>query len=239
MSKKNLEHESSVEIVGRLGRDPVLKETEKGVPYTKLFVATTERLERADGTKEHTEWHNATVWGDKAAEVAGQFKKGDSIVLSGDIRINSYEKDGGKNRVSEITVKDIRPNIDKAVDKNESKIIGVVREDPKAREFGEGKQMTTLSVVSKTVANGREREDWHNVTAWADKAVAARDMKAGDLVQIEGPLKHRSFDDKEHQGVKRKVSSIECQRFEVLERAKELAVAPQVRKARKGIEQGM
>lgn len=239
MSKKKLEHESSVEIVGRLGRDPVFKETDKGVPYAKLSVATTERLERAGDTREHTEWHNATVWGDKAGEIAGQFKKGDSVVLSGDLRINSYEKDGAKNRVSEITVKEMRPNVDKAVDKNETKIVGVVREDPKGREVGDGKQMTTLSVATTTMQNGREREEWHNVTAWGDKAVAARQMKAGDVVQIEGPVKHRSFDDKEHEGVKRKVSSIECQRFQVLEKAKELAVAPQVRKPRKGVEQGM
>jgi hypothetical protein len=65
-------------------------------------------------------------------------------------------------------------------------------------------------------------------------------MKVGDLVQIEGPVKHRTFDDKERDGVKRKMSSIECQRFQVLERAKDLGVAPEVRRGRsKGVERGM
>jgi len=242
MSKKKQEHECGVEIVGRLGRDPELKTTEKGVPYAKLFVATTERFERAsDGVKvEDTQWHNATVWGEKAQEVAGQLKKGDSVALAGDLRINSYEKDGAKNRVTEITVKDVRLNTEKAIDKNESKIIGVINREPQASELSGGGQMTRLSVATTTMVNGQERKDFHNVTAWGDKAVAARDMKVGDLVQIEGPVKHRTFDDKERKGVKRKMSSIECQRFQVLERAKDLGVTPEVRRGRsKGVERGM
>ena len=238
MSSKQ-EQQSSVEIIGRLGRDPELKRTENDVPYTKLFIATTERVKRGDAEHERTEWHNATVWGPKAEEIAGQFKKGDSVVLSGELRINSYDKDGGKNRVTEINVNEVQKNLDRAPDKNESRIVGVVRDDPKGREFGQGKQMTTLSVATKTMVNGREREDWHSVTAWEDKAVAARELKKGDLVQIEGPVKHRSFSGED--GIKRKFSSVECQRFQVLERAQDLAPAPKVRSGRKGkgIEPGM
>ena len=241
MSKKKQEHECSVEVVGRLGRDPELKETDKGVRYAKLSIATSERFERGDGVKvDDKQWHNATIWGEKAHEIASQFKKGDSVALSGDLRINTYEKDGGKNRVEEITVKDVRLNTEKAVDKNESKIVGIVNLEPQASEFSGGKAMTRLSVATTTMVNGKERTDFHNVTAWGDKAVAARDLKKDDLVQIEGPVKHRTFDDMEKGGVKRKMSSIECQRFQVLERAKDLGVAPAVRKGRsKGVEQGM
>ena len=61
--------------------------------------------------------------------------------------------------------------------------------------------------------------------------------KKGDTIEVAGALRHRSFAGED--GIKRKVSSIECQRFQVLERAQDLAVAPQVRRGRKGVEQGM
>ena len=101
MSTKKHEHVYCSEIVGRLGRDPELKQTPNGQPYAKLFIATSE----SGPTASRTEWHNATAWGEKAKEIAEKgFKKGDSVALSGDLRINTYEKEGKKNRVTEITV---------------------------------------------------------------------------------------------------------------------------------------
>lgn len=236
------EHVNTAEIVGRLGQTPELKHTDDQTPYIKLSIATSERFtDRGGDIRERTEWHNGIAWGKAAEEIAEKFQKGDSLAVSGTLRINSYEKDGVKNRVTEINVDEARKNVDNAPSKNETRLVGVVREDPKAREVGDGKQMTTLSVATKTIVNGkdgpREREDWHSVTAWGKTAEAAREMKAGDTVAINGSLRHRTIPGDD--GHERKVSAIECQKFQVLERAQERAIAPQIRRAGKGVDRGM
>ena len=229
------EHVNSTEIVGRLGRDPELKRTEDNTPYVKLSIATGEQIGKGDKAKERVEWHRATAWGPAAEEIAANFKKGDSLAVSGTLRINSYEKDGKKNRVTEVTVELARKNLDNAPSKNETRVIGVVREEPKVREVKEGRSVTTISIATKTTVHGREREDWHSVSAWGKTGEAAREIKAGDTIEINGSLRHRMIGE---DGAKRKVSVIECQRFQVLERAQELAVAPQIRRG-KGVEQGL
>ena len=238
MSTTSREHVNAVELVGRLGQAPELKRTEDGTPYVRLSIATSERFtDRGGEIRERTEWHNGVAWGKAAEEIGERFQKGDSIALSGTLRINSYEKDGQKNRVTEINVDQATKNLDNAPSKNETRLLGVVREDPKTREVGDGRAMTVLSVATKAVVNGREREDWHSVTLWGKTAEAARDIKAGDTVAINGSLRHRTIPGED--GQQRKVSAIEGQKFQVLERAKDLAVAPQVRRAGKVVDRGM
>jgi len=232
----NREHVNAVEMVGRLGQAPELKQSEDGTPYVRLSIATSERFtDRAGEIKERTEWHNGVAWGKTAEEIAQQFGKGDSVALAGSLRINSYEKDGAKNRVTEINVADARKNVD-TPSKNETRLVGVARDEPKSRDLAEGRAMTTLSVATKSVVNGREREDWHSITLWGKAAEAARDIKAGDTVAINGSLRHRTIGD---EGKERKVSAIECQKFQVLERARDLGVAPQVRRPSKDVDRGI
>ncbi len=234
----NREHVNTAEIVGRLGQDPDLKRTEDGTAYVKLSIATSERFtDRGGSIHEKTEWHNGIAWGKTAEDVAAEFKKGESVALSGSLRINSYEKDGVKNRVTEITVDQARKNLDNAPSKCETRLVGVVREEPKVLDLGEGKQLTVVSVATKSVVNGREREDWHSVNLWGKTADAARDIKPGDTIAVNGSLRHRSIPGEE--GQQRKLSAIECQKFQVLERAQERSVAPQIRKAGKNVDRGM
>jgi single-strand DNA-binding protein len=233
----NREHVNTAELVGRLGQVPELKHTEDNTPYVRLSIATSERFTDKGGEiRERTEWHNGVAWGKAAEDIAQEFKKGDSVALSGSLRINSYEKDGTKNRVTEINVAEAKKNLDNAPSKNETRVVGVVREEPKARDLSDGRAMTTLSVATKSVVNGREREDWHSVTLWGKTAEAAREIKAGDTIAINGSLRHRTIGE---EGKERKLSAIECQKFQVLERARDLGVAPQIRRAGKTVDRGM
>jgi single-strand DNA-binding protein len=231
------EHVNTVEMVGRLGQGPELKRSEDNTPYVRLSIATSERFtDRGGEIRERTEWHNGVAWGKAAEDIAQDFKKGDSVALSGSLRINSYEKDGAKNRVTEINVAEGKKNLDNAPSKNETRLVGVVREEPKSRDLSDGRAMTTLSVATRSVVNGREREDWHSVTLWGKTAEAAREIKAGDTIAINGALRHRTIGD---EGKERKLSAIECQKFQVLERAHDLGVAPRIRRAGKSVDRGM
>ncbi|MEP6653471.1 MAG: single-stranded DNA-binding protein [Myxococcales bacterium] len=236
------EHVNAAELVGRLGQSPELRRTEDGTPYVRLSIATAERFTDKGGEiRERTEWHNGIAWGKSAEEIAERLQKGDSVSVSGTLRINSFEKDGAKNRVTEINVAEAHKNLDNAPSKNDTRLVGVVREEPKARDLGDGKQMTVISVATKTLVNGkdgsREREDWHSVTAWGKTAEAAREIRAGDTVAINGSLRHRTIPGEG--GHERRVSAIECQKFQVIERAQDLGVSPQIRRAGKAVDRGI
>jgi single-stranded DNA-binding protein len=204
-------------------------------------VATSEQFkDKAGESKEKTEWHNVVAWGQTAEEIARQFQKGDSIAISGSLRLNTYEKGGAKNRVEEIEIAKAQENFDGG-SRNEIRLVGVVREDANAREASNGRPMTTLSVATKTTAPGRggesrAREDWHSVTMWGKVATAGKELRAGDTIAITGSLRHRTVGD-------RKLSAVECQKFRLLERAQERvqdrAVVPRTRRPSKGVERGM
>jgi single-strand DNA-binding protein len=218
----NRDHISSAELVGRLGQDPNLQHTEGGLAYTRLSLATSETFTSRTGEiHDRTEWHNAVAWGEKAEEIAKAFSKGDSVVLSGTLRVNSYEKDGAKSRVTELHVEDAQPNRDNQPSQNVARLLGEIREPPSSKTLDSGVQMTTLSLATKTMVDGRdgprEREDWHRVTLWGKAAEAARDINPGDTVAINGALRHRTVPGDD--GQERKLSAIDCQRFQVLEHA--------------------
>ena len=220
MTKRD--HISAAELVGRLGQEPQVQYTEDQTPYVRLSIATSETFTAGKGEiRDKTEWHNAVAWGDRATEIAETFHKGDSVVLSGSLRINSYDKDGLKNRVTELHVEDAQPNRDNQPSRNITRLLGEVREPPTNRTLDSGVRMTTISLATRTMAEGREgpreREDWHSVTLWGKTADAARAIKAGETISINGTLRHRSVPG--DNGHERNLSAVERQRFQVLERA--------------------
>src|SRR3990170_4839796 len=116
----NREHISTADLIGRLGRAPELKYTDDGTAYAQLSVATSDRWTASNGEiRDKTEWHRAVAWGSVAEQIAREYDKGDSVVVSGAMRINSYEKDGVKHRTTELHVDSIEKNLDPSLSKNE------------------------------------------------------------------------------------------------------------------------
>jgi single stranded DNA-binding protein len=214
------EHVSNADLVGHLGQKPELSKLEDGTPYIKLSLATSERYtDRSGDIRERTEWHRATAWGPVAEKLAAtNLDKGDSVTIAGTLRINSYAANGVQHRVSEIEIREAQKNLENVPSRNESRLVGVVREEPKVKHLESGTTLTTISLATKTIVNGKEREDWHSITAWGKTAeAAAREVNVGDTVAINGPLRHRSVPGEN--GQERKLSAIETSKFQVLERA--------------------
>lgn len=89
-------------LMGRIGRDPETR-TFDNTSLTTFSLATTEYFKGQDGErKEKTEWHNISIWGRLGESVAKYFKKGDPILVEGQITYREYEKDGRKNFITEI-----------------------------------------------------------------------------------------------------------------------------------------
>ena len=56
-------------LVGRLGRDPEMRQTGSGTPVANFSVATNETWNGQNGERqERTEWHNIVTW-NKLAEI--------------------------------------------------------------------------------------------------------------------------------------------------------------------------
>ena len=99
---------NSVQLIGRLGGDPEIRTFESGKKMATFSLATNESYTNNQGEKvEDTQWHNIVVWG-KVVEVVENFlKKGSEIALEGKLINRSYEKDGVKKYVTEISLNDL------------------------------------------------------------------------------------------------------------------------------------
>lgn len=100
-----------VSIIGIVGKDAELRNTQGGVPYARFSLATsTGGYKKQDGTDvpEVTQWHNITCWR-KLAEMVGKYvKKGMKVDVEGMITYNQYQDQQGVQRMGvEIMADDI------------------------------------------------------------------------------------------------------------------------------------
>ncbi len=100
---------NSVQLIGRLGIDPEVKNLDSGKTLTKFSLATSDSYKNSVGEKiEDTQWHNIVAWG-KVAEIAGKYlKKGNEVALAGKLIHRSYETaEGEKRYITEINMQEM------------------------------------------------------------------------------------------------------------------------------------
>lgn len=101
---------NKVMLIGNLGNDPETRYTQGGAAVTSIGIATNETWkDKQTGEKqERTEWHNVTFFG-RLAEVAGEYlRKGSKVYVEGQLRTNSWEKDGQKHYKTEIIASEMQ-----------------------------------------------------------------------------------------------------------------------------------
>lgn len=93
---------NKVIILGNLGRDPEVRFTQGGSAVCNLSIAVGERVKKGETWEDHTEWFRVVAFG-KTAENCGQFlQKGKQVYVEGKLRQREYEKDGQKQRSTEV-----------------------------------------------------------------------------------------------------------------------------------------
>ena len=101
---------NKVILIGNVGADPEVRALEGGVKVARLRIATTERIynRQTQETKEHTEWHNVTLWRN-LADVADRFiRKGSQVYIEGSLRTRDWtDKDGNKRKAFEIVAESV------------------------------------------------------------------------------------------------------------------------------------
>lgn len=95
-------------VMGNLTRDPEVRTTPNGQSVASFAVATNRVWNDASGERqEAVEFHEIVAWG-KLGELAGQYlAKGRKVLVVGRLQTQQWEKDGVKQRRTEIVAQDI------------------------------------------------------------------------------------------------------------------------------------
>jgi single-strand DNA-binding protein len=95
---------NKVILVGRLGKDPDVRNLENGATVANFTMATSESYkDKTTGErKEVTEWHNIVLWRGLADVASKYLHKGDMIYVEGKLRTRSWEKEGVTRYTTEI-----------------------------------------------------------------------------------------------------------------------------------------
>lgn len=95
---------NKVILVGRLGKDPEVRNLDNGATVANFTVATSESYkDKTTGEKkEITEWHNIVLWRGLAEVAQKYLHKGDMIYVEGKLRTRSWEKDGVTRYTTEV-----------------------------------------------------------------------------------------------------------------------------------------
>lgn len=95
---------NKVILVGRLGRDPEVRNLENGASVANFTIATSESYkDKTTGEKkEVTEWHNIVLWRGLAEIAQKYLHKGDLVYIEGKLRTRSWEKEGVTRYTTEV-----------------------------------------------------------------------------------------------------------------------------------------
>ena len=95
---------NKVILVGRLGKDPEVRNLDNGATVANFTVATSESYkDKTTGEKkEITEWHNIVLWRGLAEIAQKYLHKGDMVYIEGKLRTRSWEKEGVTRYTTEV-----------------------------------------------------------------------------------------------------------------------------------------
>ncbi|TPV95070.1 MAG: single-stranded DNA-binding protein [Myxococcales bacterium FL481] len=95
-------------LLGKVAREPELRETRSGVPVCNLTVATSRKTvdRHTQRTMVETEMHRVTVWGKHAVHCHRHLRRGSQAFVEGRLRTTSYEGSDGVARTSTEIVAD-------------------------------------------------------------------------------------------------------------------------------------
>ena len=95
---------NKVILVGRLGKDPEVRNLDNGATVANFTIATSESYkDKTTGEKkEITEWHNIVLWRGLAEISQRYLHKGDMVYIEGKLRTRSWEKEGVTRYTTEV-----------------------------------------------------------------------------------------------------------------------------------------
>lgn len=95
-----------ISIMGRMVRDPELKETQSGVSVTKFTLAVDRDFSGRDGGEKETDFIDVVCWRNTAEFVSRYFSKGRMAIVAGRLQMRKWTDKNGNNRVAAEVVAD-------------------------------------------------------------------------------------------------------------------------------------
>ena len=106
---------NKVILVGNLGRDPEVRQTQDGRPIVNLSLATSETWkDRQSGERrERTEWHRIVIFNEHLADIAQRYlHKGSKVYLEGQLRTSKWTDQSGQERyTTEVVLSGFRAHL--------------------------------------------------------------------------------------------------------------------------------
>ena len=82
---------NSVELSGRLTRDPELKHLQSGMAILNIDIAFNRNFKKGDNWEQSTSYIQIKLWGDKAEKMAQYLHKGSPIIAEGYLEQESWK----------------------------------------------------------------------------------------------------------------------------------------------------
>ena len=94
---------NKVILVGNLGRDPEVRNTQNGDPIVNMSLATSESWkDRTTGERrESTEWHRVVIFNENLGRIAQQYlRKGPKVYIEGQLQTRKWQDQSGQEKYS-------------------------------------------------------------------------------------------------------------------------------------------
>ncbi len=117
-------------LVGNVGSDPDVRETQSGTRVAHLSLATNRVFLRSGETQRRTDWHRLTFWRGQAETVEKYVTKGARLYVEGHLEYGSFDRDGVAIPTVDVVVEDLvmldpRPEGDVSEEPNEVEMAAV------------------------------------------------------------------------------------------------------------------
>lgn len=106
---------NNITVVGNITREGELRYTPSGIAVLGFGLAINRSYKNSkDEWVQEVSFVEVTVWNKQAENCAESLNKGDRVVVSGDLRVDYWEKDGEKKQVTKITANIVSPSLEYA-----------------------------------------------------------------------------------------------------------------------------
>ena len=99
---------NKVILIGNLGRDPEIRNTQDGREIANITIATSEswKDKNTGERKEKTEWHRVVIFNENLVRVVKNYlKKGAKVYIEGQLQTRKYtDKDGAEKYSTEVVL---------------------------------------------------------------------------------------------------------------------------------------
>lgn len=92
---------NKVQLIGNLGRDPEIRQTQDGSKLASLTVATTEywKDKNTNERRDRTEWHRVVIFNERLCEISEKYlHKGSKVYLEGQLQTRKWTDNNGQER---------------------------------------------------------------------------------------------------------------------------------------------